>query len=466
MRLQADWISPCLAAGTFIHCAFDKISVSGVSFVGTSLQKCTLENSQFVECIFEGLDLHDCHFAGSEFTRTNLKSSNLPDTLIAVAFKQADLTGASLPKKLRDLNMEGVVLERVDLSSVDLSKTNLSGARLSTAQVSGADFSGAILDRAVLRDLDLSDCQLGDATLREAHLERAVLPKSMKKAVFTGAILTDAVLPEDLSDLDLTGATLTNVRLDRRNLRGANLSHADLSGAQLAEADLTGAILTNANLTGADLRKAKKIVLDSTQIRNTHFSPHTDNRWLALRRDYTGTRFITHLMLLLLFVLPYAIEAATWVNVGRIEARIQAEAEKLQAAAMELRSNGQTRIADLLDSLASSVPCPEGECDTRRVWELLLGLHRIGVADHTVAVSIGFVLILYNVCRGILTFRVGPLREEEERSGYSPALKGLDGYAWLWVPHLIVKTLTYIAIAYFLFHLWTWLRTPVLMPRS
>ena len=113
-------------------------------------------------------------------------------------------------------------------------------------------------------------------------------------------------------------------------------------------------------------------------------------------------------------------------------------------------------------------------------------------------------LLLYNIGRGILTFIIAPMRDEEERSGYSPALKPtslketytlywqiaasegkevskcnpwhcakiarrwllghLEAYGWLIWPHRVIEFFMLAAIASFLLNAWIWLTMPVWLP--
>lgn len=66
-----------------------------------------------------------------------------------------------------------------------------------------------------------------------------------------------------------------------------------------------------------------------------------------------------------------------------------------------------------------------------------------------------------NVARAILTYRIGPLRDEEERTGITLALAE---YRPWWRVHQIAALLLIVATISGVYQLWTGLMTPVLVP--
>lgn len=79
------------------------------------------------------------------------------------------------------------------------------------------------------------------------------------------------------------------------------------------------------------------------------------------------------------------------------------------------------------------------------------------------------VLIVYSFLRLILTLVVGPQREEEERSGYTPAFGRMwrpswSTYGWMVWPHHVVTFLMFVAIGTFVYHTWGWLMLDVFIP--
>ena len=102
---------------------------------------------------------------------------------------------------------------------------------------------------------------------------------------------------------------------------------------------------------------------------------------------------------------------------------------------------------------------PSGKVEKRWIWELLLG------RDHgTLPMLLLIALLVYNGLRFILTFCVGPLREEEERTGFTPAWKGRNGYKWLWMTHRVASVLFWISLFSALYQFGLVLFTPILVP--
>ena len=85
-------------------------------------------------------------------------------------------------------------------------------------------------------------------------------------------------------------------------------------------------------------------------------------------------------------------------------------------------------------------------------------------------------LILYNICRAVITWVAVPLRDQEERSGYSPSLRPNgesywermlnvnNAYGWLIWPHRIVRILFWFAVVSFTVHAYHWLTLVVYIP--
>ena len=223
----------------------------------------------------EGLDGSDCVAAkdcsgldltGADFTRRDLTGVKFIGTTLEDAILAgADMTGA----KFIDADLSGA---RFGLKA-KLANADLTGAKLYGAELYGADLSGATLTRATLTRVEfnlpvrggpggwpanLSGAKLDGATLNGATLESV----NLTGADLSGAHLEEAVLASaDLTGAKLIGAKLMNAELSQAQLIGADLSGADLTraylwgtkfmNATLANAILDGATLVNANFTGA-----------------------------------------------------------------------------------------------------------------------------------------------------------------------------------------------------------------------
>ncbi|MEM7244619.1 MAG: pentapeptide repeat-containing protein [Acidobacteriota bacterium] len=282
----------------------------------------------------------------------------------------------------------------------------------------GAEVLVGKLSQANLSAADLSEAMLFQADLREARLMNADLSRArMQRANLGGAILHGA---------DLTGSDLFM----------ANLSNADIRNSDLSEAHLNKAILTN-----VDLSRIRGLVLDDNPIEGAKFPPRASDPWSILRRNYTGPRLLFHLLLLVAFVGPYALEAATWLTL----------------------SSAQLKAPHLVEAAAGPQAGPIDTWNQTTVGSLLLDRHR-----GPWALALAVVLLVYNILRGILTASVGPLREEEERTNHTPVLGGWNpwggGYRWLIPLHRVLQVLLVVALASFVFHAWHWFTAPVWLP--
>jgi len=75
--------------------------------------------------------------------------------------------------------------------------------------------------------------------------------------------------------------------------------------------------------------------------------------------------------------------------------------------------------------------------------------------------ALALVLVAYNVGVFWLISRVGPLRDEEERSGFTPAWASYRSLIWV---HRAVSVLFYVSLASFCWNLYATLATPIWVP--
>jgi len=243
------------------------------------------------------------------------------------------------------------------------------------------------------------------------------------------------------------------------DVSSANFSCANLREADLTDSDLTGALLTGANLENADLRGAKGVRLDDNYVRGAKFSSNATDPWSILRRSYTGHRFGFHMLVLALFMAPYLARAIFWAGVNEAQVGMIQMVARLKSAALDLEAsaldNGRV-LSELVSRMGEVQPCLREVCREWPIWQILLGADK-GWAFFALAAA----LVLYNLLRGILTWRVGPLRDEEERSGYSPTWRAYSHLVWL---HRGVSLLLAIAVISFLWHASRWLSASVWLP--
>ena len=365
--------------------------------------------------------------------------------------------------------------------STSRERVDLKGVRQKTANLQGIDLRGADLRGADLRGADLRGTQFEKADLRQARFYMAKAQKAdFQEACLDGADLHMAVLSEaefwraSLEGADLRGANIRSAKMRRADLSSARLENCNLEDADLQRAIFDSAGLRGANLKGAnlfetdfsrgDLREVKGMKPNSTLVRQARFSPKAKDPWSALRMNYTGSKLLFHLLFLILFFAPYFARTMMWRGVNSAQETIAAATQELKTVASEL-SQKEDPTAEVTSKVVSDLsgiqPCLAEECVEYPVWLLLIG------ADQRILFMLmAIALLVYNVCRAVLTTMVGPLRDEEERSGHTPPIKGRFGYGWLVWPHKVVDVLFYVAMASFIIHGVRWMTTQVLIPAS
>lgn len=343
----------------------------------------------------------------------------------------------------------------IELSEVDLRPESIAGYAVlghNRTNLRNINLCGAVLRDARLDGADLYGAKLDGAHLGGAHLEGATLQAAtLKRATLSGAHLQDASLVW-------------------ANLKGANLQGANFDGAGLRHADLRE----------ADLRGIQKAVFDESKIVHAVTGLAAKDPWSVLRRKYTGVMLFFHLLFLVAFILPYAGRAFLWKAVnrgqslyasvsnevlsdmGRIEqkqararqqwreeARVELEQLGLETKAVErieqiVKGGVEAELGGLQGTVAREVsrkleavgPCLRKDCVEIPAWRVLFQLDRGPVAAFLV-----LTLALYNALRALVTWQVGLMRDEEERSGITPPWRAirLRGRIRWWLPFSIVK---------------------------
>lgn len=324
----------------------------------------------------------------------------------------------------------------------------LLGIELPNHELIGVDFANADLRGANLSGTNLAGGNLSGADLRGAKL--------------VGAYLYGA----NLRHANMLEAQLGEACIEKADLRDTNLLDAKLTHVNARSANLEGAFLFRADLAGADLDEAQNIRLDSTHITGARLPVARADHWSVLRRHYTGPAMAINLLLSALFVIPLVGRAAFWAAINRL----------------------QFATAGTLHDIGVS-PCLAARCVHMPVWAVILG---VGQAPLLLAASV--CLIVYNVLRIFLTLKISPLRDEEERSGFSPrywpthpapyghvdpipngsrsirfavfAARFSQSYRWMIWLHRVMQVLVWVAIAMISWHVWQWIKLDVYLPNN
>ena len=192
----------------------------------------------------------------------------------------------------------------------------------------------------------------------------------------------------------------------------------------------------------------------------------------------------------MLFIAPYGAKMAYWKGVNEYQYLSSNEATAKVAAANDRASKNtveQNMATELKTPLTELDECGKTDCTSYSVWRLTLG-----VDNEKHAWMLAVALILFNALKALMTIFVIPMREQEERSGYSPnryttqtesvqeILKTSDGmidgiqrilrndvtwgYEILYKAHRVIQFLFYLAIGLFLVNLFQWLFSEVHIP--
>jgi len=224
----------------------------------------------------------------------------------------------------------------------------------------------------------------------------------------------------------------------------------------------------------ANLRAARNVEFDGNDLRRTHLNWQTKGPWLTLRRKYTGTRLLFHLLLLLAFVLPYVARTFFWVGVHRSQHVLKERLESMEESlggdievivsynpdpnSFSVSATTNADAKPLKVKLSTVFEQTNGKFRRAQVWQVLLSIDK-----GAWYVLTAMLLILYNVLRYFLTNYVSILSDEQERTGHAPAR---DSYMFLVWPHRIMRILYFFALVSFLYHFCKWMTAPVWLPGS
>ncbi len=450
-----------------------------------------------------GIGLREANLRGADLSRSNLSGANL---------RLANLSGTNL----RGANLSEAKLRAADLSEADLRETKLNEANLSGANLSGADFSLANLSGAKLSGADLSRVEFSVTNLSHANLSHANLSHAnLSKANLSKANLSGAKLDQS----DLTGANLTGANLNQSDLTGALLYSMRISRYGDGGRKLRSIIIRIWPTKLWFLLDRTHIA--NTRFDASSRDPYSILRRTYTGPKLTFVFFFSVLALLPLIghavfwstvsqtearLIPIAVDAVEetadclrksedqevlqWVrqadktvsvlrksplvkgkwkgqvnDLQRLVDTIQRGHEVIRKRRQQFIEN--TATLQQLDEAASwkmqaqtllQAVSPQGgvTMEERRVWELVLGVkHGLFKTALTLA------LLLYNFARALLTYRMSSLRDNEERTGDSPALRQ---YWWLWRVHQVASSVLYVSVVSGLWRIGEMMMSVVLVP--
>jgi uncharacterized protein YjbI with pentapeptide repeats len=424
-------------------------SLRGAKLAGADLQDAHLEGADLVDADLSGVDLSGAHLQGSFLWDASLVGANLTD---------ADLSGADLSGiKSINITYRRAVWMRERLASGSIA----GGAPSRLAETRRDDRDRWILNvRADLADADLTRTNLANADLRGVSLKGATLRRA------------------NLADADLRG--VIGLRLDGNFVRGARFSPVTSS-------------MWSWLSRGARRKQASLLITRHPEETVPSFHRTPIDPWSVLRQLYAGPRLTFLVISLIAFALPYAGRAALWAAIGSVERKVNSVVPGVVDAALqttrlgaeatirdvtaearsltdEIESRGEKEVSKALrekirdsearvkerlelglqrgkEAIGAAAIAIERRVDSRPVWKVLL---RWGESTPWPAI-LALALIAYNVGIYILVTNVASLRDEEERSGFSPALAD---YLDLVRIHRLVNLLFFVSTASFMFNLW------------
>jgi uncharacterized protein YjbI with pentapeptide repeats len=197
----------------------------------------------------------------------------------------ANLSGLDLRNaRLRNADMQGLVLSNMDLSGADLRSatlqgavlinTNLEGANLCQAQLNGSPtvHRAAKLDGAHLKNTNLANASLDGVSFSGASFYSSQAGSCQQTACGTYVVPTCAsAYHASINNASFEGAYLSNVDMGQATGRAVNFNNATVLGVSFDHADLSpsndsgvGTTFRNTSLQGTDFSTANLKFADFT----------------------------------------------------------------------------------------------------------------------------------------------------------------------------------------------------------
>lgn len=153
-----------------------------------------------------------------------------------------------------------------------------------------------------------------------------------------------SAMEEFVQRCDFSHCNLSGLNLSQLNFSGTTLIGTYFHDALLQGCDFSGAILRNAEFTGADLRQVCNVDYDANDIRETRRSGLERSKWEELKREYTKYRVFLHAALLVLAILPNAVQGVYLLFVAKLEEKLVVE----QLASVEYAVDHAKRLVEVV----------------------------------------------------------------------------------------------------------------------
>jgi hypothetical protein len=128
-----------------------------------------------------------------------------------------------------------------------------------------------------------------------------------------------------------------------------------------------------------------------------------------------GANLLFNFLFLAAFFTPFIIKGLGLIALSHLELIALSHLEARLSERLAVVASKAAEYPSLVEIQKALDPCATLRCEPVSVWRVLLG--------HDVSwwvFGIGIALLAYNVARALLTWRIAPLKQEEEVSGRSP----------------------------------------------
>ena len=279
----------------------------------------------------------------------------------------------------------------------------------------GLSFDDTVLTDCVFTGSEIRDCTFHRATLINVKFRGTLAGVNFGRAILKAVVFYDKLR---LENCELPNAELENCSFDEGTFDSCDLSRAKFREVNLRGVDFGYSPVRLVEFVNCDMRDTRRLCLDENFLLHNTSSPYISEPWSRLRRSYTGPRMAFNLIFLATFFTPLLLSSFFWLEVNRAERVAGAEIGALRTALTSSLSISRAEsrvIRSVVRRLDEIRLCPGYGCRQYSIWQLVLGVQRQGSFWIFSAL-----LIAYNIGRLVLTFVVGPLRAEEDRSAHTP----------------------------------------------
>jgi uncharacterized protein YjbI with pentapeptide repeats len=265
------------------------------------------------------------------------------------------------------------------------------------------EFSGAILERTDFGSSSLTNCTFSSCETMRGMVLREARDSKFEFVAFSGCNLHE----RRFENCSFRRVGFDDARLECLDFINCTFDACNFSNAQnIAYVDFHGGRLTDCNLQSADFATCQNFVLDGTDVRGLRLPVRSSDRWSQLVRSCTGANMLFNLLFLGAFFSPFILKGVGLTALGHLEVRLM---ERSSLVTAKLSGTANAAIPSLVQI------CEIIHCKPVPVWRALLG------AETNIWVwAVGIVLLVYNAIRAFLTWRIAPMKEEQQTSGNPP----------------------------------------------